>query len=79
MTRLFGSLQAKMATVLAEDVHASFPFGGDLNCHYQEWLGFTTTNRHGVGAFVFTTVSDCDQLVVAGTLDLLMTDIPDQV
>ena len=44
-----------------------------------------TTNHHGVAAFDFTTVSSCDQLVVSpshgsgGTLDLLMTDVPDLV
>ena len=42
-------------------------------------------NRHGVAAFDFATVSGCDQLVVGptlargGTLDLLMTDVPDLV
>ena len=51
----------------------------------QEWLGSITTNRHGVAAFDFATVSGCDQLVVCptyargGTLDLLMTDVPDLV
>ena len=56
----------------------------DLNGHYQEWLGSTTTNRHGVAAFDFATVSGCDQLVVdptharGGTLDLLI-DVPDLV
>ena len=34
----------------------------------QEWLSSTTTYRHGVAAFDFTTVSDCDQLVVGQTL-----------
>ena len=44
-----------------------------------------TTNRHGVATFDFATVSGCDQLVVGlthargGTLDLLMTDVPDFV
>ena len=53
--------------------------------HYQEWLGSTTTKCHGVAAFDFATVSGCDQLVVgptnarAGTLDLMMTDVPDLV
>ena len=48
-------------------------------------MGSTTTNRHGVAAFDFATVSDCDQLVVGmthargGTLDLWMTDVPDLV
>ena len=48
-------------------------------------MGSTTTNRHGVAAFDFATVSGCDQLVVGpthargGTFALLMTDVPDQV
>ena len=48
-------------------------------------MGSTTMNRHGVAAFDFATVSGCDQLVVGpthaccGTLDLLMTDVPDLV
>ena len=56
-----------------------------LNGHHQEWLGSTTTNRHGVAAFDFATVSSCDQLVVGPTHalgethDLLMTDVPDRV
>ena len=68
-----------------EDIRASFLFVGDLNGHHQEWLGSTTTNHHGVAAFDFATVSGCDQLVVGpthacgGTLDLLMTDVPDLV
>ena len=74
-----------MAAVQAEDVRASFLFVGDLNGHHQEWLGSTTTNGHGVAAFDFATVSGCDQLVVGpthargGTLDLLMTDVPQLV
>ena len=58
---------------------------GDLNGHHQEWLGSTTTNRHGVAASHFATVSGCDQLVVGpthargGTLGLLMADVPDLV
>ena len=74
-----------MAAVQAEDVRGSFLFAGDLNGHHQEWLGSTTTNHYYVAAFDFTTVSGCDQLVVGpthargGTLDLLMTDIPDLV
>ena len=74
-----------MAALQDEDVCASFLFVGDLNGHHEEWLGFTTTNRDGVAAFDFATVSGCDQLVVGpthacgGTLDLLMTDVPDLV
>ena len=69
----------------AEDIRASFLCVGDLNGHHQEWLGSTTTNRNGVAAFDFAPVSDCDQLVVGpshargGTLDHLMTDVPDLV
>ena len=81
--RSFDCLLASMAAVQAEDVRASFLFVGDLNGHHQEWLGSPTTNRHGVAAFDFATVSGCNQLVVGpthvrgGTLDLLMTDVPD--
>ena len=76
---------ASMAAVQAEDVREFFLLVGDLNGQHQEWLGSTTTNRHGVAAFDFATVSGCDQLIVGpthtcgGTLDLLMTDIPDLV
>ena len=58
---------------------------GDLNGHHREWLGSTTTNRHGVVPFDCATVSGCDQLAVGpthargGILDLLMTDIPELV
>ena len=65
--RIFDCLLASMAVVEAEDVRASFLFVGDLNGHHQEWLGSTTTNRHGVAAFDFATVSGCDQLVVGPT------------
>ena len=74
-----------MAAVQPEDVHASFLFVDDLNVHHQEWLGSTTTNRYGVAAVDFATVSGCDQLVVGptpargGTLDLAMTDVPDLI
>ena len=57
----------------------------DLNGNHQEQFGSTTTSRHLVAAFDFATVSGCDQLVVGqthargGTLDLLMTDVPDLV
>ena len=81
--RIFDYLLASMAAVQAEDVRASFMFKGDLNGHHQEWLGSATTNRDGVAAFDFVTVCGCDQLVVGpthargGTLDLLVTDVPD--
>ena len=62
---IFDCLLASMAAMQAEDVHSSSLFVGDLNGHYQEWLGSTTTNCHGVAAFDFSTVSGCDQLVSA--------------
>ena len=83
--RIFDCLLASMAAVHAEDVRASFLFVGDLNGHHQELLSSTTTNRHGLTAFDLATVSGCDQLVVGpthargGTLNLLMTDVPDLV
>ena len=58
---------------------------GDLNGHHHEWLFSTNTNRLGVAALDFTSVSGCDEVVIGptrgrgGTLDLLMTDVPDQV
>ena len=81
--RIYDCLLTAMAVVQAADARASFFFAGDLNGHHQEWLGSTTTNRHGVAALDFATVSGCDQLVIGpthargGTLDLLMTDVPD--
>ena len=80
--RNFDCLLASMAAVQDEDVCASFLFVGDLNGHHQEWLGSTTTNRLGVAAFDFATVSGCDQLVVGsthargGSLDLLFRKQP---
>ena len=53
--RIFDCLLASMAAVQAENVRASFV--GDLNGHHREWLGSTSTNRHGVAAFYFATVS----------------------
>ena len=67
-----------MAAVQAEEARASLICVGDFNGHHQEWLGSTTTNRHGVAAFDFATVSGCDQLVLdppharGGTLDLMI-------
>ena len=45
---IFDYLLASMAAMQAEDVRASFLFVGDWNGHHQEWLGSTTTNRHGL-------------------------------
>ena len=86
-SQIYDCLLTSMAAVQIEDVCASFLFVGDSNGHHQKWLGSgtTTTNRHGVAAFDFATVSGCDRLAIgptqarSGTLDLLMTDVPDLV
>ena len=81
--RIFDCLLTSMAAVQAVVVRVSFLFVSDLNGHHQGLLSSSTTNRHGVAAFDFVTVSSCEQLVVGpthacgGTLDLLMTDVPD--
>ena len=66
--RIFDCLLASV--VQTEDIRDSFLFVGDLNGHHQVWLGSTTTNRHGVAAFDFGTVSGFDQLVVSPTQDV---------
>ena len=53
--RIFDCLLTSMAAMQTADIRASFLFVGDLNG--QEWLGSTTTNRHGVAAFDFATVA----------------------
>ena len=55
--RIFDCLLAPIAAVHAEDIRAWFLLVGDLNGHHQEWLGSTASNRHGVAAFDFATVS----------------------
>ena len=75
--RIFDYLLKLMNTLQAENVRSSFLFAGDLNGNDQEWLGSTITNCHGVAAF--------DQLIFGpthargGTLDLLMTDVPNLI
>ena len=83
---IFYCFLVSMAALQAEVILAYFLFVCDLNGHNQEWLGgSTTTSHHGVAAFDFATVSGCDQLVVGkihvrgGSLDLVMTDVPDLV
>ena len=48
--RIFDCLLASVAAVQVEDIRAFFLIVGNLNGHHQEWLGSTTTNRHGVAA-----------------------------
>ena len=53
----------------------------------QDWLGFMIKDHHGVAVFDFLTLSGCDHAAVCwphpyargGTLDILMTDVPDLV
>ena len=83
--RVYDCLLTAMAAVQAAEVCASFLFVCNLNGHHQEWSGSTATNRHGVAALDFATISGCNQLVIGPThargetLDLLMTDVPDLV
>ena len=53
---LLCSETSSMAAMQSEDVRSSFLFVGDLNDHYQEWVGSITTKRHGVATFDFSTV-----------------------
>ena len=55
--RFFYCLLTSIAAVQAKDVLVSLLFVGDFNCHHRESLGSSTTNRHGVAAFDFATVS----------------------
>ena len=65
--RIYDYLLTAMAAVQAVDARASFLLLGDLNGHHHEWLGATTTNRHGGAALDFATESGCDQLVIGPT------------
>ena len=82
---IFDCLLTSMAVMQARDVCTSSMFVADLNGQHQEWLGSTTTNRHGVAAFDYSILPGCDQLVVGqthargGTLALVMIDVPDLV
>ena len=64
---IYECLQTSMAAVQSDDVCFSFLFVGNLNGHLLEFLGSLTTNRHGVPAYDFATVSGYDQLVVFPT------------
>ena len=83
--RIFYCLLASMAAVQAEDVRASFLFVGDLNGIIRSGWVLRRRTVMELQPFDIATVSGCDQLVVSpthprgGTLDLLMTDVPDLV
>ena len=77
---IFDFLLTSMIAVQAKDIRGSFLFVCDFNGHHQDWLGSTTTDRDGVAAIDFATVSSCDKLIIGpthacgGTLDLLADD-----
>ena len=82
--RIFHYLLTSMAAVQAEDERASFLFVGDLNGHHQEWLGSATTNRQCCSLwlcnYVWLRPVGCrPDHALGGTLDLLMTVVPDLV
>ena len=80
----FDCLLIPMAVVQAEDVCASFLFVGYLIDHHREWLGSTSTNRHGVASFDIASQNMkrmvvCPTLARIVTLDLLVMDVPELV
>ena len=82
---LYDCLLSAISEIQLSDKRASFVFCGDLNAHHSEWLGSPRTNVHGVAAFDFASSAGCLQIVnepthvAGGTLDLVLTDIPDLV
>ena len=74
-----------MARIQESDRKSSFIFVGDMNAHHKDWLNSRTTDRHGIAALDFGTVTNCTQTVSDpthlsnNTLDLLFTDVPDLV
>ena len=80
---IFDCLLSSMASIQQNDVKSSFLFLGDFNAHHREWLNsISPTDRHGLCAYDFASVSACDQLVrepthISGNcLDLILTDVP---
>ena len=71
-----------MAKVQTWERKASFQFVGDVNAHYERWVGSSTTNLQGGAARDFASLSDCEQMVTGptridgGVLDLVQTDVP---
>ena len=82
---IYDCLLTAMANIQAADSRASFVFVGDVNAHHLEWLGSSRTTEHGVAAYDFASLSGCTQMVsgpthvAGGTLDLVLTDVPDLV
>ena len=49
-----------MAKVQPVDRKASFLFLGDVNVHYEKWLGSSTTNSRGRAAHGIASSSGCE-------------------
>ena len=80
---IFNCLLSSVAIIQQNDIRSSFLFLSDFNVHHREWLNsISPTDRHGLSAYDFSSVSGCDQLVgepthVSGNcLDLIFTDVP---
>ena len=60
-------------------------FMGEFNFHHSDWLGSHSTDAHGRAAYDFVNLTNCSQLVrgpthvAGGTLDLVMSDVPELV
>lgn len=82
---IFDCLVSSMSSIQEADRRAAFIFTGDLIAHHAQWLGSARTDGHGVAARDFADISGCEQMVtgpthlLGGTLDLLLTDVPDLV
>ena len=85
---IFYCFLASMGAMQTEDIRASFLFVGDLNGHRQEWLGPIPPQKTVMELLLLTLqpspVVICCMVVSpthsrGGTLDLLMTDVPDLV
>ena len=80
---IFDCLLSMMERIQQNDRRSSFLFLGDFNAHHREWLSSVSpTDRHGLSACDFSSVSGCEQLIhepthVSGNcLDLIFTDVP---
>ena len=68
--RIYKYLLTSMVAVQAEDVHASFLFMSDLNCHHQIWLVIGIINAHGgTPNLLMTNLPDLLQVTVISPLD----------
>ena len=80
---IFDCLLSSRASIQQNEIRSSFLFLGDFSAHHREWLNsISPTDRHGLRAYDFSSVSGFDQLVsepthVSGNcLDMIFTDVP---